>query len=296
MKEINVQEIIQAVEELCLEANCVLNQDVVNALQRSLATEESPQGKEVIELLLQNAEIAKRENVPICQDTGIAVLFVEVGQDLHFTGGSITEALNEGVRRGYQKGFLRKSIVVDPFDRENSEDNTPAIIHYDLVEGDNLALTLAPKGFGSENMSALRMLKPSDGLAGAMDFVVETVDKAGANPCPPIVVGVGVGGTMEKAAYLAKKALLRDIGSTNPDPKLAKVEQELLRRINDLGIGPQGFGGRTTALGVNLEVFGTHIAGLPVAVNINCHVARHRRIVLEGSPYPTPTPAVIAVG
>lgn len=285
MKEINVQEIIMAVEELCLEANCILNQDVVDALQRSLAMEESPQGQEVLELLLQNAEIAEREKIPICQDTGMAVLFVEVGQDLHILGGSITEALNEGVRRGYQKGFLRKSVVADPFSRGNTQDNTPAIIHYDLVEGDSLTLTLAPKGFGSENMGALRMLKPSDGLAGVLDFVVETIDKAGANPCPPIVVGVGVGGTMEKAAYLAKKALLRDIGSENKDPELAKVEQELLRRINNLGIGPQGFGGRTTALGVNLEVFATHIAGLPVAVNINCHVARHRTITLTGSPY-----------
>ncbi len=280
MKEINVQEIIEAVEELCLRTNCVLNQDVVAALQRSLVTEESPQGKEVIELLLQNAEIAERECIPICQDTGMAVIFVEIGQDLHIAGGSLTDALNEGVRRGYQKGFLRKSVVSNPFSRENTRDNTPAIIHYDIVEGDNLTLTLAPKGFGSENMGSLRMLKPSDGLAGAMDFVVETIDKAGANPCPPIVVGVGVGGTMEKAAYLAKKALLRDIGSTNEDPELAKVEQELLRRINDLGIGPQGFGGRTTALGVNLEVFATHIAGLPVAVNINCHVARHLKLIL----------------
>ncbi len=285
MKEISVQEIIRVVEELCLEANCVLNQDVVDALQSALVTEESPQGKEVLGLLLQNAEIAEKGSIPICQDTGIAVLFVEVGQDLHITGGSITEALNEGVRRGYKKGFLRKSVVADPFSRENTRDNTPAVIHYDLVEGDKLTVTLAPKGFGSENMGALRMLKPSDGLAGAMDFVVETVDKAGANPCPPIVVGVGAGGTMEKAAYLAKKALLRDIGSANEDPELAKVEKELLGRINDLGIGPQGFGGRTTALGVNIEVFGTHIAGLPVAVNINCHVARHRTITLTGSPY-----------
>ncbi|KUO63838.1 MAG: fumarate hydratase [Gracilibacter sp. BRH_c7a] len=282
MKEISVQKIVKAVEELCLEANCVLNQDVVDALQRSLVTEESPQGKEVLELLLQNAEIAERESIPICQDTGMAVLFVEVGQDLHITGGSLTEALNEGVRRGYKKGFLRKSVVTNPFTRENTQDNTPAIIHYDVVEGDNLTLTLAPKGFGSENMGALKMLKPSDGLAGMMDFVVETVEKAGANPCPPIVVGVGIGGTMEKAAYLAKKALLRDIGSAHQDPELAKLEQELLGRINDLGIGPQGYGGRTTALGVSLEVFATHIAGLPVAVNINCHVARHRKIVLKG--------------
>lgn len=282
VKNIDARDIIEAVEWLCIDANCNLNQDVVDALGNSLASEESPQGKEVLELLLQNAEKAAENRIPICQDTGMAVVFAEVGQDLHITGGSVTEAINEGVRRGYEKGYLRKSVVADPFTRENTWDNTPAVIHYELVEGDRLSLTLAPKGFGSENMGALRMLKPSDGLDGMMDFVVETVDKAGANPCPPIIVGVGAGGTMEKAAYLAKKALLRDIGSRNKDPKLAKVEDELLKRINDLGIGPQGYGGRTTALAVNLEVFATHIAGLPVAVNINCHVARHGKVILQG--------------
>ena len=282
VKKLDIKDIIQAVEGLCIETNCILNQDVIDALDKSLTTEESPQGKEVLELLLQNAEKAAANRIPICQDTGMAVVFAEVGQDLHIIGGSITDAINEGVRRGYEKGYLRKSVVADPFIRENSGDNTPAVIHFELVEGDKLNLTLAPKGFGSENMGALRMLKPSDGLTGMMDFVVETVDKAGANPCPPIVVGVGAGGTMEKAAYLAKKALLRDIGASNHNPKLAQVEDELLRRINDLGIGPQGYGGRTTALAVNLEVYATHIAGLPVAVNINCHVARHGTVILQG--------------
>lgn len=282
MKEIHAKDIITALEALCIEANCVLDQDVIGALKSSLNSEESPQGREVIEILLENAAIAAQERIPICQDTGMAVLFVELGQDLHIRGGSLTEALNEGIRRGYEKGCLRKSVVKDPFNRVNTGDNTPAVIHYDIVPGDKLTLTLAPKGFGSENMGALKMLKPSDGLEGVLDFVVETVDKAGANPCPPVIVGVGVGGTMEKAAILAKKALLRPVGLANNDKNYAQVEKELLRRINNLGIGPQGFGGRTTALAVHLEVFPTHIAGLPAAVNLNCHVARHRQIVLEG--------------
>ncbi|HHV64384.1 MAG TPA: fumarate hydratase [Peptococcaceae bacterium] len=282
MKIISVQEIIAAVEKLCIEANCVLNSDLQAALEKALSTEESPQGREVIELLLRNAQIAAEEKMPICQDTGMAVLFVEVGQDLQVVQGSLTEALNEGVRRGYKKGYLRKSVVKDPLERVNTGDNTPAVIHYDIVPGDKLIITVAPKGFGSENMGALKMLKPSDGLAGVMNFVVNTVDQAGANPCPPIIVGVGIGGTMEKAALLAKKALLRPIGTSHPDAFYAQVEKELLRRINSLGIGPQGFGGRNTALAVHVETFPTHIAGLPVAVNINCHVARHRRVVLEG--------------
>lgn len=282
MKEINVGDIIIAVEELCIKTNCVLSADVKHALNMSLSTEESPLGKEVLESLLKNAETAAAQMMPICQDTGMAVLFVELGQDLRITGGTLTDALNEGVRRGYQKGYLRKSIVKDPFNRVNTGDNTPAIIHYDLVPGDKLSITLVPKGFGSENMGALKMFKPSDGLEALMDFVVDTVDKAGANPCPPIIVGVGVGGTMEKAAILAKKALLRPLGISHTEKFYVEVEQELLRRINNLGIGPQGYGGRTTALAVNLEVFPTHIAGLPVAVNLNCHVARHDSVVLEG--------------
>lgn len=282
MKEIHVSEIISAVERLCIETNCILNRDVVEGLNKSLQEEESPHGREVLELLLKNAEIAAAEKMPICQDTGMAVLFVDIGQDLRIVGGPLTEALYEGVRRGYEKGYLRKSVVKDPFNRVNTGDNTPAIIHYDIIPGDKLTINVAPKGFGSENMGALRMFKPSDGLRAVMDFVVETVDKAGANPCPPIVVGVGVGGTMEKAAFLAKKALLRPVGSKHADKSYAELEQELLTRINNLGIGPQGFGGRTTALAVNMEVFPTHIAGLPAAVNINCHVARHGEAVLEG--------------
>ncbi|TCX51086.1 fumarate hydratase [Dehalobacter sp. 12DCB1] len=282
MKEIHVNEVISAVERLCIEANCILNQDVIDALNKALGTEESPQGREVLQQLLENAEIAGKENIPICQDTGMAVLFVEVGQDLHIIGGDLTGALNEGVRRGYEKGFLRKSIVKDPFNRINTGDNTPAVIHYEIVSGDKIGITIAPKGFGSENMGALKMFKPSDGLPAVKNFVVETVDKAGPNPCPPIVVGVGLGGTMEKAAYLAKKALLRPIGESNPVEEYARLEQELLTQINHLGIGPQGFGGRTTALAVNIEVFPTHIAGLPAAVNINCHVTRHCQVILEG--------------
>jgi len=282
VKEIHVNEVISAVERLCIEANCILNQDVIDALNKALGTEESPQGREVLQQLLENAEIAGKENIPICQDTGMAVLFVEVGQDVHIVGGDLTGALNEGVRRGYEKGFLRKSIVKDPFNRINTGDNTPAVIHYEITPGDKIGITIAPKGFGSENMSALKMFKPSDGLPAVKNFIVETVDKAGPNPCPPIVVGVGLGGTMEKAAYLAKKALLRPIGESNPAEEYARLEQELLTQINHLGIGPQGFGGRMTALAVNIEVFPTHIAGLPAAVNINCHVTRHRQVILEG--------------
>lgn len=279
MKEIKISEVIEKVEQMCIEANCDLNNDITMALTNALQVEESPQGKEVLNILLTNAQIAAQEKIPICQDTGMAVLFVEVGQDLHIDG-SLTEALNEGVRRGYQKGYLRKSVVNDPFDRVNTNDNTPAIIHYDVVEGDSLTITLAPKGFGSENMGALKMFKPSDGLEAVKNFIVETVDQAGANPCPPIIVGVGIGGTMEKAAILAKKALLRPVGSGHRKEKYAEIERELLKRINNLGIGPQGFGGRSTALGVNIEVYPTHIAGLPVAININCHASRHRTVVL----------------
>jgi len=282
VKTLDVAEIVKAVADLCLEVNCVLGSDVKNALEKSRDLEESPQGREVLEMLLKNAEIAERERIPVCQDTGMAVFFVELGQDLHIRGGALTEALYAGVRLGYKEGYLRKSIVKDPFDRVNTGDNTPAVIHYDLVPGDKLKIILAPKGFGSENMGALKMFKPSDGLKAVMDFVVETVDKAGANPCPPIVVGVGVGGTMEKAALLAKKALLRPLGVPNQDPIYAERERELLTRINNLGIGPQGYGGRITALAVNMEVFPTHIAGLPAAVNINCHVSRHAEVVLEG--------------
>ena len=265
MKEIRVEEIILAVEKLCIEANYDLGSDIMEGFQRAV-----------------NAEIAQRERVPMCQDTGMAVLFVNVGQDLHVVGGSLTEAINEGVRRGYNKGYLRKSVVKDPFERVNTGDNTPAVIHYDIVPGSSLHLVVAPKGFGSENMGGLKMCKPSEGLEGALQFVVDTVDRAGGNACPPIIVGVGVGGTMEKATFLAKKSLLREVGKHNPEERLAKIEAELLDRVNRLGIGPQGFGGVTTALAVNLEVYPTHIAGMPVAVNIGCHATRHKEITLQG--------------
>lgn len=282
MKEILVEEIISAVEKLCIEANYNLGSDIMAGFQQALKDESSPLGREVLERLIENAEIAHAEQVPMCQDTGMAVLFVSIGQDLHVVGGSLTEAINEGVRRGYDQGYLRKSVVKDPFERVNTGDNTPAVIHYDIVPGDALHLVVAPKGFGSENMGGLKMCKPSEGLEGAMQFVVDTVDRAGGNPCPPIIVGVGVGGTMEKATFLAKKSLLREVGKHNPEERLAKIEEELLERINRLGIGPQGFGGVTTALAVNLEVYPTHIAGMPVAVNINCHATRHKEITLQG--------------
>ncbi|MHB8073220.1 fumarate hydratase [Desulfosporosinus fructosivorans] len=282
MKEILVEEIISAVEKLCMDANYDLGSDIMTGFQKALKDESSPLGIEVLERLIENAEIAHEERVPMCQDTGMAVLFVEIGQDLHVVGGGLTEAINEGVRRGYDLGYLRKSVVKDPFERVNTGDNTPAVIHYDIVPGDSLHLVVAPKGFGSENMGGLKMCKPSEGLEGAMQFVVDTVDRAGGNPCPPIIVGVGVGGTMEKATLLAKKSLLREVGSHNPEERLAKIEEELLDRVNRLGIGPQGFGGVTTALAVNLEVYPTHIAGMPVAVNIGCHATRHKEITLQG--------------
>jgi len=283
VKQIGVDEIVEGVEKICIGANYDLGEDVMQGLQKALQIESSPLGCEILEKLIENAQIAHNERVPMCQDTGMAVLFVELGQDVHVVGGTLTVALNEGVRRGYKKGYLRKSMVMDPFERVNTGDNTPAIIHYDIVAGDKLRITVAPKGIGSENMGSLKMCKPSEGLDGAMQFVVDTVDKAGSNPCPPIVVGVGVGGTMEKATFLAKKALIRSLGEANSDPRIAKIEQELLERINRLGIGPQGFGGTVTALAVHMEVFPTHIGGMPVAVNLNCHATRHQEIILEGS-------------
>lgn len=282
MKAIHFNTIIDAVEKLCIEANYNLGNDVMLSLKKAMIAEESPLGREVFKRLIENATIAHEERVPMCQDTGLTVLFVELGQDLYIEGGLLTDALNEGVRRGYEKGYLRKSVVKDPFDRVNTNDNTPAIIHYDLVPGDELHIIVAPKGAGSENMGGLKMCKPSDGLEGVMQFVVDTVDKAGGNPCPPIIVGVGVGGNMEKATCLAKKSLTRDVGVHNPEERLAKIEEELLERINKLGIGPQGYGGVNTALAVNLEVYPTHIAMLPVAVNINCHASRHKAVTLKG--------------
>lgn len=263
-----------------MKANYDLGQDVLKAFTENLAKETSETGKAILEQLIQNARIAKEESVPMCQDTGFAVFFIEVGQDIHITGGDLNNAVNEGVRKGYQEGYLRKSIVGHPLKRLNTGDNTPAVIHTTIVSGDNLKITIAPKGGGSENMSSLKMLKPSDGVEGVKKFVLETVRNAGPNPCPPILVGVGIGGTFEKCAQLAKEALLRPVGSRNKHEDIALLEEELLDEINKIGIGPQGFGGRTTALAVQIEIFAAHIASLPVAVNINCHSARHKTVVL----------------
>lgn len=280
MKEINVSKITDVVELLCVSANYDLNSDIMEALETGMLVEESPNGRIVLSQLVENARIAARERMAICQDTGMAVVFLELGQEVHIVGGSLTQAINEGVRRGYEKGFLRKSVVSDPLKRVNTGDNTPAVIHCDITEGDSLKITLAPKGFGSENMSGVWMLKPSDGVEGVKAYIEEMVDKAGPNPCPPVVVGVGIGGTMEKAAILAKKALLRPVNKRNADEELRRLEEEMLARVNRLGIGPAGLGGRLTALAVNIEVFPTHIAGLPVAVNMSCHATRHAEAVL----------------
>ena len=276
MRVVNVSEITDVVEKLCIESNYYLPEDVRIALENALEVEESPLGKEIIQDILKNQEIARIKNVPICQDTGLAVLFLELGQDVRLIGGALEEAINEGIRRGYEKGYLRKSTVDDPFmERKNLGDNTPAIIHTKIVPGDKVKMILAPKGGGSENMSALAMLKPSDGVEGIRKFVLDTVEKAGSNPCPPIIVGVGIGGTIEKTTLIAKQSLLRNIGEHNPNPKIAELEKELLEQVNNLGIGPQGFGGRTTALAVHIETFPAHIASMPVAINIQCHAARH---------------------
>ncbi len=280
MRSINVDAIINTVERLCIESNYYLNKDISDALLSSQQIEQSEVGKDVLKSLIENAAIAASDKMAICQDTGMAVVFIEIGQDLHIEGGSLTEAVNEGVRRGYLKGFLRKSVLNDPIERKNTGDNTPAVIHYDIVEGENIKITVAPKGFGSENMSALKMLKPSDGIEGVKKFILGTVEEAGPNPCPPIIVGVGIGGTMEKAAILAKKALLRPIDISSSIEYVKRLEDEMKDRINDLGIGPAGLGGRVTTLGVNIEVYPTHLAGLPVAVNINCHATRHAEAIL----------------
>ncbi|MTI72010.1 MAG: fumarate hydratase [Firmicutes bacterium] len=274
MRKIRVEEITKEVRKMCIKANCDLSEDVLKQIENFKENEKSPIGKDILEKILLNADIASEKQVPICQDTGMAVFFVEIGDKVNIEG-NIKKAINEGVRQGYKDGFLRKSVVKDPLIRDNTKDNTPAIIHYDFVEGDKITIYFAPKGFGSENMGKLKMLKPSDGIDGVKDFVLDTVNKAGPNACPPLVVGVGIGGTMEKACLLAKKALFRDLNSYNEKKHIKDLEHELLLKINDLGIGPQGLGGRTTALKVNVETFPTHIAGLPVAVNLNCHVARH---------------------
>ena len=280
MREIKTELLTETVARLCIEANTFLPEDVKCCIEKCSKAESWQPAKNILGIIKENYEIAAAENMPICQDTGVACVFLEIGQDVHFVGGGIEDAVNEGVRRGYKEGYLRKSVVKDPLDRVNTGDNTPAMIYYDIVEGDKVKITVAPKGFGSENMSRLAMLKPSDGVEGVKSFVLKTVEEAGANPCPPIIVGVGIGGTFDKAALLAKKALLRETGKPNENPLYAKLENELLEKINSLGIGPQGFGGMTTALAVAIEAMPTHIAGLPVAVNINCHVARHKTEVL----------------
>ncbi|MCY6483458.1 fumarate hydratase [Clostridium aestuarii] len=275
MREVNVSSIIKAVKEMCVEANYYLCCDVKDALKSAYKEEKCDIGKDILEKILENVDIAEKEQMPICQDTGMACIFIEMGQEAHVVGGNLEQAINEGVRQGYKEGYLRKSVVKDPLDRINTKDNTPAVIYYDIVPGDKLKITVAPKGFGSENMSKIKMLKPADGIDGVKKFILDTVREAGPNPCPPIVVGVGIGGTFDKAAYLAKKALVRPIDILNTNSFYEKLEKELLEEINKLGIGPQGFGGKITALGVNIETYATHIAGLPVAVNINCHVTRH---------------------
>lgn len=279
MRTIKAQSVIEPVKKMCMDANFYLGEDVLNALKDFLAKEESPTGRSILEQIIQNAGIAKDEQVAMCQDTGFAVFFVEKGVDLCIEG-SLTEAINEGVRQGYTDGYLRKSIVQDPLRRVNTKDNTPAVIWYEDVPGDKLKITIAPKGGGSENMSEVKMLKPSDGAEGVKNFVVDRVKRSGANPCPPVIVGVGIGGTFDKCAQLAKKSLLREVGSKHPDPYYAEMEDELLERVNNLGIGPQGFGGRTTALDVFIEAHPCHIASMPAAVNIQCHAARHKSVVL----------------
>ena len=279
MREIDALIITDTVKRLCIEANCHLGEDIKSCIANAHKNEPWPGAKEILGHIIENYEIAENENKPICQDTGVACVFLKIGQDVHING-DITDAVNEGVRQGYTEGYLRKSVVKDPLNRVNTGDNTPAMIYFELVKGDKVEITVAPKGFGSENMSKIAMLRPSDGLAGVKEFVKSTVFEAGPNPCPPIVVGVGIGGTFDKAAELAKKALLRPADSSNENEFYANLEKELLEEINALGIGPQGFGGKATALAVNIEYFPTHIAGLPVAVNINCHVTRHKTEVI----------------
>lgn len=275
MKVIEVSKVTETIKEMCIEANHFLPDDMKAALYNAQKEEESALGKQILGQLQENLSIAGEDMIPICQDTGMAVIFMEIGQDVHFTGGSLEEAINEGVRRGYVDGFLRKSVVADPLIRENTKDNTPAIIHYEMVPGENVTITLAPKGFGSENMSRVFMLKPADGIEGVKDAILTAVKDAGPNACPPMVVGVGIGGTFEKCALLAKKALTRPVNEHSPIPYVKEMEEVLLEKINNSGIGPGGLGGRTTAFAVNINTYATHIAGLPVAVNICCHVNRH---------------------
>ena len=280
MREIQGSTLTAVVERLCIEANTHLPGDVRCAIEGCRAVEDGSIAKGILDDIIENYTIADTENVPICQDTGVACVFLEIGQDVHFVGGDLTEAVNEGVRRGYTNGYLRKSVVADPVRRGNTGDNTPAMLYTEIVPGESVKITVGPKGFGSENMSQIRMFKPSAGLQGIKDFIIEAVETAGPNPCPPIVIGVGIGGTFDKAALLAKKALMRPLGSHHPDPFYAELEEEMLEKVNALGIGPQGFGGKTTAIGLNIETMATHIAGMPCAININCHVTRHCSEVL----------------
>ena len=280
MRTVQTSEITKNIREMCIEANHFLSDDMKKVFNESVEKEESPLGKQILNQLKENLEIAGRDMIPICQDTGMAVVFIKVGQEVHIEGGNLTDAINEGVRQGYVDGYLRKSVVRDPIDRVNTKDNTPAIIHYEIVDGDQVDITVAPKGFGSENMSRVFMLKPADGIEGVKEAILTAVKDAGPNACPPMVVGVGIGGTFEKCAYLAKKALTRDLNEESPVEYVRDLEKEMLEKVNKLGIGPQGFGGKTTAIGLNIETMPTHIAGMPCAVNINCHVTRHKSEVI----------------
>ncbi|CAM2857357.1 fumarate hydratase [Clostridium sporogenes] len=280
MREISVNTIKKVVKKLCIEANYYLPKDVNDKIIQCKEEETWNIAKEVLQTIEENIHIAKEGNIPLCQDTGMACIFIEIGQDVHIIGGSLQDAINEGIAEGYKEGYLRKSVVSDPIERINTGDNTPAVIYYNIIQGDRIKITVAPKGFGSENMSKIAMLKPADGLEGIKDFILDVVKEGGPNPCPPIVVGVGIGGTFDKCAYLSKKALLRPIDSRNKNKFYKDLEEELLEKINGLGMGPQGFGGKTTALAVNIETFPTHIAGLPVAVNVSCHVTRHKEEII----------------
>ncbi len=280
MREIPVSEITETIKNMCIDVNHELSPDMRKALAEGASKEESPLGRQIFSQLEENLKIAKEDRIPICQDTGMAVFFIKVGQEVHFTGGNLTDAVNEGVRRGYTEGYLRKSVVGDPLIRKNTGDNTPAVIHYDIVPGDKVQITCAPKGFGSENMSKVYMLKPADGEEGVKNAIVQAVKDAGPNACPPMVVGVGIGGTFEKCAEMAKEALTRQVGQHSDIPYISDMEKEVLDRINRTGIGPAGLGGRITALAVNINTYATHIAGLPVAVNICCHVNRHISVTL----------------
>lgn len=275
MRNINISEITEIIKEMCIEANYFLSKDMKDALNKAETNEESSLGKQILNQLKENIDIAEKDMIPICQDTGMAVIFMKIGQDVHFEGGNLEDAINEGVRQGYTEGYLRKSVVKDPIYRENTKDNTPAVIHYEIIEGDKVTITIAPKGFGSENMSRVFMLKPSDGIEGVKESIIKAVKDAGPNACPPMVIGVGIGGTFEKCAIMAKKALTREVGTYSNIDYVKKLEIEMLEEINALGIGPGGLGGTQTAFAVNVETYPTHIAGLPIGINICCHVNRH---------------------